>query len=508
MSLLLTATTLAQDTALSARAKARDKNNNGLIERAEAGGPLKENFDVMDCDKNGGLDGREIRGFFTGAGCPKPNVAVTPKKRDPKALNPRARAADANNNGVIDRDEAGGPILGNFDTIDKDQSGTLDGQEIRNFFMRRNAQGRAKSKTKTAAKPGKFRPTPSVVLNKVIRQSIGETFPVIGRLVSRQSGVIAAEVTGAVEVMRVNVGDRVKKGDVIAVIDSRRLEAERDRLAATVDQRKAMIETARANLKKTIQEKRRILELRTLASSAFSRAQYENVVQDVAARKSTLVERRAQLKQAQVQLRRTAIDLKDTKVRAPFDGVVVQKHIDVGTYLKVGDRIVTVLNDKAIEVEAQVPTDQILGLKPGMTVMVVLDDQSVHSARVRAIVPLENQRTRTRAVRFTAQFKATRKSLALDQSVTVRVPLEASSAVTVHKDAVVRRGANAIVYVVKNNKASARRVVLGRGVGTRFVVRKGLKPGDLVVVRGNERLGGGGKIKVITPPVADKSPRG
>jgi hypothetical protein len=69
-SCLFAVTAVAQDTSLSPRAKARDKNNNGLIERTEAGGPLKDNFDTMDCDKNGGLDGREIRGFFTGAGCP------------------------------------------------------------------------------------------------------------------------------------------------------------------------------------------------------------------------------------------------------------------------------------------------------------------------------------------------------------------------------------------------------------------------------------------------------
>jgi RND family efflux transporter MFP subunit len=446
------------------------------------------------------LDGNEIRGYFTGAGCPEPGAAKAQKKSDPKALNPRAKAADANNNGVIERDEAGGPLLANFGTIDKDKSGTLDGLEIRNFFMQRNARARAGGEQPQAAP----RPVPPVVLDKVVRQAIGETFPVIGRLVSRQSGVIAAEVVGAVSDMKVDVGDRVEKGAVIAVIDDRRLKAERDKWAATVEQRKAMIETAKANLKKTVQEERRIRELKTLASSAFSRSQYENVLQDVAARRSTLSERKAQLKEAQVSLRRTEIDLADTRVRAPFGGVILQKHIDVGTYLKVGDRIVTLLNDKAIEVEAEVPTDQILGLKPGVKVTVVLDDQTRHPARLRAIVPQENLRTRTRAVRFVADFKATRKKLALDQSVTVRVPLESAQAVTVHKDAIVRRGANAVVFIVVNSRASARQVELGRGVGSRFVVRSGLQPGDMVVIRGNERLGGGGPVKVLKAPVVVK----
>ena len=56
---------------LSDRGKAADANNNGLIERSEAGGPLAANFDEIDCDKNGGLDGAEIPAFFQGTGCPK-----------------------------------------------------------------------------------------------------------------------------------------------------------------------------------------------------------------------------------------------------------------------------------------------------------------------------------------------------------------------------------------------------------------------------------------------------
>ncbi|MEE2996667.1 MAG: hypothetical protein VX700_05930, partial [Pseudomonadota bacterium] len=52
----------AEGNELSDRGKAADKNKNGVIDRDEAGGPLKANFDEMDCDKSGTLDGGEIRG--------------------------------------------------------------------------------------------------------------------------------------------------------------------------------------------------------------------------------------------------------------------------------------------------------------------------------------------------------------------------------------------------------------------------------------------------------------
>ena len=56
---------------LNERGKAADKNNNGIIERDEAGGPVKAAFDFIDCDKSGTLSGCEIKGFFTGQDCPK-----------------------------------------------------------------------------------------------------------------------------------------------------------------------------------------------------------------------------------------------------------------------------------------------------------------------------------------------------------------------------------------------------------------------------------------------------
>ena len=90
---------LAQSKELSDRGKAADKNKNGVIDRDEAGGPLKANFDDMDCDKSGTLDGGEIRGFFTGEECPERAAAPKPAEAAAKGGKkpgggPRARRAD------------------------------------------------------------------------------------------------------------------------------------------------------------------------------------------------------------------------------------------------------------------------------------------------------------------------------------------------------------------------------------------------------------------------------
>ena len=157
----------------------------------------------------------------------------------------------------------------------------------------------------------------------------------------------------------------------------------------------------------------------------------------------------------------------------------------------------TLINDLDIEVEVDVPSNRLGGLIPGNSVRLTLDDRSEHKAVVRAIIPDENPRTRTRPVRFVPNFVELTKPLATNQSVTVHVPVGAPRTVTtVSKDAIVQRGGNNLVFVVRNGNGQPQPVELGESVGNRFVVTSGLKAGDRVVVRGNENLRPGQRLRI------------
>ena len=523
----------AQGTELSGRGKAADKNKNGVIDRDEAGGPLKSNFEEMDCNKSGTLDGAEIRGFFTGVECPAPAAsapvaAPAMAKKVPPPLSDRGKAADKNKNGVIDRDEAGGPLKSNFAEMDCDKSGTLDGGEIKGFFTgvecpkpvaaapaaAPKAAAPKAAATKAAAgapgpggKPAAAQkaggkksggpPPKAVRVDAVIVEPKSQTYPVIGRLVAQRTGAVAARINGAVVEMNATVGDRVNKGDIIAVLAIERLTAQRDKYAAALATRRAMVQTAQAEASKTAQELRRMSNLKK--SSAFSRARYEDLQRDVDARQATLVERRSQQKEAQAELDQVAIDLYNGRIRAPYSGVVSEKHTEIGSYVNVGNPVVTLISDTEIEVEAEVPSDRIAGLSPGTIVRFRLDDGTDHRATVRSIIPRENARTRTRPVRFTPKFGEKSSRFAINQSVTVLVPIgKIQQVVTVHKDAIVHRGPNRVVSIVRNGKAFPRQVTLGVAVGNRYIVEKGLKAGDQVVTHGNETLPPGAAVRILS----------
>ena len=342
------------------------------------------------------------------------------------------------------------------------------------------------SAQKTVAK--KARNAALVGVDKVRSEIVSQTFPVIGRLVARRSGVVAARVGGPVAEMRAAVGDRMAKGDVLAVLVREQLHWMHERRVAEVTSRKAQLAGRKAELTMRHQEMDRLEQLRKNKSAAHRASKFDEMRQEVMILNSQVAEAAARLLQAEADARLAQIDLGYATVRSPFAGVVTQRHTDVGAYLNVGQAVVTMIDDSALEVEAEVPGDRIAGLLPGAEVMVRTADQTI-TARVRAVVPQENPLTRTRAVRFTADLATLLGRLASNQSVMVAIPLNAGQkVVSVHKDAILKRRGNDMVFVVENGAAQPRNITIGDGIGGRFVVRNGLKVGDVVVIRGNERL--------------------
>ena len=334
-----------------------------------------------------------------------------------------------------------------------------------------------------------------VRVDRVTAEPMSQTVPVIGRLVPRQAGAVSSRVAAPVEAFRVEVGDRVEAGQVLAVLNRDRLIALRDHAAGQLKEANAKKSTAQAQLKLADQELERLEGLK--ASAAFSQARYDDAKQSVAISRAQLAEAEAAVASAAAELELAQIDVTNTEIVAPYDGVVIQRMSEAGAYVGVGEALVRLIADQSLEVEADVPYQRIVGLLSGTTVRLTLDDGSEHEAVVRAIVPEENPLTRTRAVRFVPNFNDTGRPLAADQSVTVWVPVGAPRTVlTVHKDAVIKQGDTATVFVASGDVAEPREITLGEAIGSRYEVLEGLKEGELVVVRGNERLRPGDKVRI------------
>ncbi|GAB4392427.1 MAG: efflux RND transporter periplasmic adaptor subunit [Kiloniellaceae bacterium] len=330
-----------------------------------------------------------------------------------------------------------------------------------------------------------------VRVDAVRSEPLSQTVPVIGRLVARQAGSVAARIGGPILEFRVEVGDRVQAGDVIAVLDDSTMRAERDLAAAGLSVARAELKTRQAEIALAQQELKRLEGLKK--SAAFSQARFEDASQEVAIAEAAAREAEASVTSARAELRLAEINLEYTELKAPYDGVITRRLSEAGSFASAGKDLVNMIADQSLEVEADVPSNRLLGLSAGTTVDVILDNGTAFRATVRAIIPNENPLTRTRAVRFVPDFgpggPAEAGPLANEQSVTVQVPVGAPrSIVSVHKDAIIKRPNDTIVFVVVDGKAQPRSIVLGEAVGSRYEVLDGLGEGELVVVRGNERL--------------------
>ncbi len=323
------------------------------------------------------------------------------------------------------------------------------------------------------------RPSSLIQVDAVIIEPFEQTAPVIGRLVSRQSGVVAARVAGAISRMHVQVGDRVEEGDLLAEIVA-------DGLQWEVRRGEAALKRAQAELAIRQNETERLRRLRN--SAAFQQGRYDDKRLEVATLESSVTEARADLALAE-------IDLDYAGIRAPYRGTVTLRYTEAGSYVSLGAPVLALVNDQELEVEADVPSDRMTGLTIGRKVTVEIADTST-TATIRALVAEENPLTRTRAVRFTLQGTPP-SFFTPNQTAIVHIPVgQRRDVTTVNKDAIVNRLGESVVFVIADGTAQMRPVKLGEAVGNRFIVLDGLTDGEKVAVRGNERLRPGQPVRI------------
>jgi len=347
-----------------------------------------------------------------------------------------------------------------------------------------NSEFAAAEKQKNALKN---LPAFAVKVDKVRVESMKQTVPIIGRFVAKKSGELSAIISGLVKHLNVAVGDRVKKGNTLVILSDSSIKLELEQKRESLNYFQANLETAKNEVNALSQELRRIENLKK--SPAFSQARLEDKFLELASAKSKVREAEAKLRSAEIDVRISELKLSYTKIKSPYKGVITKRHTGLGTYVNAGDPLLSIIDDRSLEIEVDVPTSKMTGIQIGNKVITVLENGKDCLSVVRSIIPEENPKTRTRTVRLAHQFKTNVNRLALHQTVILRIlSAEKENALTVHKDAVLNRNDRQLVFTASNGVAKLKPVVLGNAIGARFVVKNGLKDGEFAIVRGNERV--------------------
>lgn len=298
-----------------------------------------------------------------------------------------------------------------------------------------------------------------------------------GSVVSREDAKVASEQDGRVTQVA-EVGTVVKQGDALARLDDallrlqeRQNQSDIDRIQAQLDYAKQQEERLSALMKKN-----------SIAGSQHDEARSQRRVLE------------QELQRARVALDQTRHRLRNSTVRAPFDGMVAERFIQAGEYLGTGAQVVRLVNTRDLEVKAQAPVSLAARLKPGMSVALREGENAEMLQVVRAVVPVGDESSR----QFELRIALDAARWPIGSALQVGLPsAEPRDVVAVPRDALVLRASETFVVKVADDDTTQRvSVKTGGAQGELVEVIGDVHAGDRLVVRGGERLMPGQKVKI------------
>jgi RND family efflux transporter MFP subunit len=303
-----------------------------------------------------------------------------------------------------------------------------------------------------------------------------------GTVLSKRDAKISAEVTGRLTWVA-EVGERIAEGEPLAIIDDHLLKLQLRNDWAEIERIKADMEY----------NQRQIHRLERLASQNNTSKSGLDEMQ------SRLQMLQQQLAIADIDRDRTVYDLGRARVRAPFSGVIVSREASVGEYTEPGAPLLRLVDTEDLEISVNAPLRVAHFNQPKSVVEVESGDLRL-KAEIRAIVPVGDSRSRMMEMRLALEPG----HWYIGEAVTVELADSApETTTTVPRDALVLRDGEVYVYVIsRDNTAVKVPVKTGAGRDQKIAVDGLLAPGDLVVVRGAERLRDGQPVKISQSQLA------
>lgn len=302
-----------------------------------------------------------------------------------------------------------------------------------------------------------------------------------GHVQAKQSTALAFRVGGQVTARHVDVGDRVKVGQVLATLDVKDADLQRNSARAQLEQAQATERSAKSELQRFGQ---------LLPDNAVSRSQYDSVENQYKTALSNLKQAQANYEVAQNQTRYN-------QLIANRNGVITERNIEVGQVVSAGQAAYQIAIDGDREVVIGVPEQVIGTIRPQQQAWINLwsaPDQR-YNAFVREIAPAADQ---SRTFMIKVAFRDQSPSIQLGQSARVFLNTEQQAQIRVPLSSVSAVNDRSYVWVVKPDQTLQRAwVTLGEYQRQDVPVLSGIQAGQWVVVGGVHLLREGQKVRAV-----------
>jgi RND family efflux transporter MFP subunit len=350
----------------------------------------------------------------------------------------------------------------------------------------------------TAAREHDFVPSLHVATVEVNPAAISVTLP--GTTAAFAAANIYARATGYIAKRKVDIGDRVKAGDLLAALAVPELDHQISQNEATLDQLKSSLQQAWAN--------------RDLAQVTWDRD--SPLVQ-----KGWVTPQQGDTDRLNLQSRAAAVAVAEANVSAqenllkvlqqnrdyasvvaPFDGVITQRNVDVGSLVQVnaasGTFMFEIMQDNVIRVWVYVPQDSAFGVAPGINAVIRVPElpDREFSGKVTRIADALQSGTRTLLTEIDLTNPDSALAPGIYCTVELHIPRKTPS-LLVPADAIIFNRNGMQVAVVSGGKADLRKVKVKRDLGTRVEVDSGVKAGDQVILNPPVTLVDGSRVQAM-----------
>ncbi|MEJ2728874.1 MAG: efflux RND transporter periplasmic adaptor subunit [Deltaproteobacteria bacterium] len=304
----------------------------------------------------------------------------------------------------------------------------------------------------------------------------------IGTVFYKEVSNVASEVSGLVEEVRFEEGQRLKKGQVLIKLGSDILSKQLSATLATYEQALSELEIARIEFKR----REKLFESKSISEQSYDENRFR--VKGIGKRVSAL----------KAEVERIEIELQKKKIRAPFDGIVINRLVDRGEWLAEGATVATLAKDDMVDIVANISEEFVPFIQVGMPVKATVNGKKI-SGSIIAVIPRGDIATRTIPLKIRAVNKL---ALIEGMSASVMLPVgKPRKTLLVSRDAVIAVSGQTVVYTVNDSKA---KMIPVRVIGYQGLIAgiegQDLAEGMQVVVKGNERLRDGQMVSIIETP--------
>ncbi|HEY3698186.1 MAG TPA: efflux RND transporter periplasmic adaptor subunit [Spongiibacteraceae bacterium] len=331
-----------------------------------------------------------------------------------------------------------------------------------------------------------------------------------GYVVPQLKAAVASKATGRLEWLGVVEGAHVKKGQVLARLESNDVQAIYENAMANVNVARAGVETAYAEMKNAEKTLQRMNEMHS--KGFMSQAAVDDAVARARKANAGVTSARAALEAAEATANNAEVSVDYTEIRAPFDGVILSKAANIGDIVTpmssaadAKGAVVTMADMSTLEVEADVSESNLAQIKVDQPCVITLDSIANQQFRgvVSRIVPTIDRSKATVATKV--RFIDLDSRILPDMSAKVSFLSQTIAAnqqrplLAVNPQAVAERNGKHVVFVLQKDKVAAVEVAVGHSLGDVVGIKGAVKAGDPVVLNPPGRLDDGNAIIIAKP---------